>query len=82
MNWGIFSLLGFIGLVLAGVAGFAIFLMRRAAAQAEPETVLHQAEFEGLVSRGVIPSDRNRFRRLRPSCQETATERESVGLPR
>jgi hypothetical protein len=29
MNWGILVLLGFIGCVLAGVAGFAIFLIRR-----------------------------------------------------
>jgi heme/copper-type cytochrome/quinol oxidase subunit 2 len=33
MNWGIFTLLGFIGLVLLGVAAFFVFLVRRAAAQ-------------------------------------------------
>ena len=34
MNWGIFSLLGMILLVLGGVAGFFVFLARRAAALA------------------------------------------------
>jgi len=34
MNWGIMSLLGIIGCVLVGVAGFFVFLMRRAARQA------------------------------------------------
>jgi heme/copper-type cytochrome/quinol oxidase subunit 2 len=29
MNWGIFVLLGFIGIVLAGVAGAGIFIVRR-----------------------------------------------------
>ena len=32
MNWGIYTLLGFISLVLAGVAGFFVFIIRRAAA--------------------------------------------------
>ena len=32
MNWGIFCLLGVIGFVLAGVTGFFVFLIRRAAA--------------------------------------------------
>jgi hypothetical protein len=32
MNWGIFSLLGVIGLVLGGVATFFIYLARRSAA--------------------------------------------------
>ena len=31
MNWGIFTLLGVIGVVLVGVASFFIFLIRRAA---------------------------------------------------
>jgi hypothetical protein len=31
MNWGILSLLAFITLVLSGVAGFGVFLARRAA---------------------------------------------------
>ena len=31
MNWGILSLLGIIGLVLGGVAGFFVYLARRAA---------------------------------------------------
>jgi len=31
MNWGIFSLLGVIGAVLVGVAGFFIYLARRSA---------------------------------------------------
>jgi heme/copper-type cytochrome/quinol oxidase subunit 2 len=34
MNWGIFSLLGFIGLVLGGVIAFFVYLARRAAAVA------------------------------------------------
>jgi len=34
MNWGIFCLLGVIGFVLAGVTGFFVFLIRRAAALA------------------------------------------------
>ncbi len=32
MNWGIFSLLGIIVLVLGGVAAFFVYLARRAAA--------------------------------------------------
>ena len=32
MNWGIISLLAIIGMVLAGVAGFFVFLARRAVA--------------------------------------------------
>ena len=39
MNMGIFTLLGFIGFVLVGVAAFFVFLMRRAArlaAMAQP----------------------------------------------
>jgi heme/copper-type cytochrome/quinol oxidase subunit 2 len=31
MNWGIFTLLGVIGFVLVGVAGFFVFIIRRAA---------------------------------------------------
>jgi heme/copper-type cytochrome/quinol oxidase subunit 2 len=31
MNWGILSLLGIIGLVLVGVAGFFVFLARKSA---------------------------------------------------
>jgi len=31
MNWGIFALLGFIGVVLAGVTGAGIFIVRRGA---------------------------------------------------
>jgi heme/copper-type cytochrome/quinol oxidase subunit 2 len=34
MNWGIFSLLGFIALVLGGVIAFFVYLARRAAAVA------------------------------------------------
>jgi hypothetical protein len=33
MNWGIMSLLGIIGCVLMGVAGFFVYLVRRAARQ-------------------------------------------------
>lgn len=35
MNWGILSLLGMIVLVLGGVAGFFVFLLRRAVALAK-----------------------------------------------
>ena len=38
MNWGIFSLLGVIVLVLAGVACFFVYLSRRAAALAANTT--------------------------------------------
>jgi hypothetical protein len=40
MNWGVFTLLAAILTVLAGVAGFAVFLARRAAvhSRAEEET--------------------------------------------
>jgi heme/copper-type cytochrome/quinol oxidase subunit 2 len=31
MNWGIFTLLGVVGFVLVGVAGFFVFIIRRAA---------------------------------------------------
>jgi len=30
MNWGIFALLGVVGSVLAGIAGFFVFLVKRA----------------------------------------------------
>jgi len=36
MNWGIFSLLAVIGCVLGGVAGFAVFLAKKAAATPLP----------------------------------------------
>jgi hypothetical protein len=38
MNWGIFSLLGVVVTVLGGIASCAIFLARRAAAQAAAAT--------------------------------------------
>lgn len=38
MNWGIFSLLGVIGTVLAGIAGVGVFFARRAAAVAEEDS--------------------------------------------
>ena len=38
MNWGILSLLGMIVAVLGGVAGFFVFLARRAAALASSST--------------------------------------------
>jgi hypothetical protein len=37
MNWGILSLLGMIGLVLGGVAGFFVFLARRSLAMAKSQ---------------------------------------------
>jgi hypothetical protein len=36
MNWGIFSLMAVVVSVLGGIASFAIFLARRAAAQNAP----------------------------------------------
>ena len=36
MNWGIFSLLGIVALVLGGVAGFFVFLARKSAAMKAP----------------------------------------------
>ena len=38
MNWGIFTLLGVIGMVLAGVAGVGVYFARRAASVAGEET--------------------------------------------
>lgn len=39
MNWGIYTLLAVVGLVLAGVAGFFVFIIRRAATMAaKPDT--------------------------------------------
>ena len=45
MNWGIVSLLGMIVLVLGGVAGFFVFLIRRGAASAaaQPDGALAQS---------------------------------------
>jgi hypothetical protein len=40
MNWGIFSLLAVVGCVLGGVASFAIFLARKAAAAPAPPVPL------------------------------------------
>jgi flagellar basal body-associated protein FliL len=37
MNWGIFSLLAVVAMVLGSVAAFFVFLARRANAQPEPE---------------------------------------------
>ena len=54
MNWGILSLLGMIFLVLGGVAGFFVFLMRRSAAMAknnvELEAGADPAEQNSLLS--------------------------------
>jgi hypothetical protein len=36
MNWGIFSLLGVVVVVLGGIAAFFVYLARRSAALAEP----------------------------------------------
>jgi heme/copper-type cytochrome/quinol oxidase subunit 2 len=43
MNWGIMSLLAIIGLVLMGVAGFFVYLTRRAAA-------VQSAGLSGVIS--------------------------------
>jgi len=39
MNWGIMSLLAIIGMVLASVAGFFVYLARRSAAMRSSEAV-------------------------------------------
>ena len=39
MNWGIMSLLGIIGMVLASVAGFFVYLARRSAAMQSSQAV-------------------------------------------
>jgi heme/copper-type cytochrome/quinol oxidase subunit 2 len=44
MNWGIFSLLGFIVVVLGGVAAFFIYLARRAAAAPIPASPARSEE--------------------------------------
>jgi len=44
MNWGILSLLGVIVLVLAGVAGFFVFLVKRGAAAAMPVPMAESTE--------------------------------------
>jgi hypothetical protein len=36
MNWGIFALLGFISVVLAGFAGFGFYLAKKSAAASAP----------------------------------------------
>jgi hypothetical protein len=77
MNWGILSLLGMIGLVLAGVAGFFVFLMRRSAAMANHnEGVEASADPVGqnplLPVEGFnagTPADRGNFGRLSALAQ-------------
>jgi heme/copper-type cytochrome/quinol oxidase subunit 2 len=44
MNWGIFSLMAVVVSVLGGIAGFFIYLARRAAAQNSPATPAPQGE--------------------------------------
>ena len=39
MNWGIYTLLGFIGMVLVGVAVFFVFIVRRAATSHPPDVI-------------------------------------------
>ena len=81
MNWGIVSLLGFIGLVLGGVAAFAFFLRRRAAAQAELEPV--QAEVEDLAPRRGLPNRRqNSFATVPHTCSQHPIRGETASLKR
>lgn len=64
MNWGIFSLLGFIVAVLGGVAGFFIFLSRRSRtvpALAQEDDAAEQS-FEPAAERIDFPS-RNGLKR-------------------
>ncbi len=44
MNWGIFTLLGVIGTVLATIAGFFVYIIRREAAQTEKVAVKNLSE--------------------------------------
>jgi len=43
MNWGIFTLLGVVGGVLGGIAGFFVFLARRSASQSQAPVAAHQS---------------------------------------
>jgi hypothetical protein len=82
MNWGIFTLLGFIVAVLVGIASAGVFLARRAAAHAERESSPVQGEFDDFMEntrleRGGITDDlaavRERGRRSyrpRHRCEE------------
>ncbi len=62
MNWGILSLLGFIGFVLGGVAGFFLFLARRSAALRANARAVERFEFElpvgGREERGIGRQDK------------------------
>lgn len=58
MNWGIFSLLGFIGVVLGGVAAFFVFLARRSAAAAKVAPA-SKAEQTVLMASVRIPNSWN-----------------------
>ena len=44
MNWGIFSLMAVVVSVLGGIASFAVYLMKRAAAQNAPVVPAPQGE--------------------------------------
>lgn len=46
MNWGIFTLMGFIVAVLATIAGFFVFIIRKEAAQIDNTATQHTAEVE------------------------------------
>jgi heme/copper-type cytochrome/quinol oxidase subunit 2 len=46
MNWGIFSLLGMVVVVLGGVAGFFIYLARRSSALAPEPAVTSSPNLE------------------------------------
>jgi hypothetical protein len=72
MNWGILSLLGFIGLVLAGVAAFFIFLARRSGQREGkiPTQAMEQALFEDFAESWRRPGVRTRGEFRKPALSE------------
>jgi hypothetical protein len=56
MNWGIFSLLGVIGVVLGGVASFFVFLGKKSAAVAAAATQRSSKRAGALASLN-LPQD-------------------------
>ncbi len=51
MNWGIFSLMAVVVSVLGGIASFAVYLMKRAAAQNAPAAPAPQGEMLGSTQK-------------------------------
>ncbi len=83
MNWGIFSLLGFILFVLGGVAGFFVFLARRSASTQllEDPELFEQAGFKEAVEHDPVPriardrQGRLTLANLRRHCRTAAKPR-------